>query len=100
MNKTLFAIRSVFIALCAGGGWLVCYTIREWDDYRLRATMIGMMIGILVVLVDMLLKGFSLRGLSAITFGLGVGCLISYFIGSSPLFRFGEPEIIYLSQLG
>jgi uncharacterized protein YacL len=100
MNKTLLAIRIVFIVLCAAGGWLVCYTVREWDDYRTRATLIGLMIGVLVVLVDVMLKGFSLRGLSAITFGLAVGCLISFFISNSPLFRFGEPEIIYLSQLG
>lgn len=100
MDKTLLAIRIVFVALCAAGGWLVCYTVGEWDGYRARATLIGFMLGALVVLVDVMLKGFSLRGLSAITFGLAVGWLIAFFIGSSPLFRFGEPEIIYLSQLG
>ncbi len=76
MKKTLGVIRAVCIALCAGAGWLVCYAITDWDAYRLRATVIGLLIGILVVLVDILLKGFSLRGLSAITFGLGMGTLV------------------------
>ena len=77
MNKTLLPIRFVFMVLCAAGGWLMCYTIQEWDAYRLRATLIGLLIGVLVVLVDIMLKGFSLRGLSAITFGIGMGMLVA-----------------------
>ncbi len=99
MNKTLLLIRIVFIALCAAAGWLVCFSIREWDDYWLRATFIGFSIGLLVVLVDIMLKGFSLRGLSAITFGLAIGTLISYLISTSPLFEEGEPQMIYLTRL-
>jgi uncharacterized protein YacL len=99
MNKTLLPIRLVFMVLCAAGGWLVCYTIQEWDDYRLRATIIGLLIGVLVVLVDIMLKGFSLRGLSAITFGLAVGALVAFFISSSPLFEYGDPQAVYLFRL-
>ena len=99
MNKTLLPIRAVFIALCAAAGWLLCYSIQEWDAYRLRATLIGLLIGVLVVLVDMLLKGFSLRGLSALTFGLAVGALVAMFLSSSPLFDNGDPQVIYLFRL-
>jgi uncharacterized protein YacL len=99
MNKTLLPIRAVFIALCAAAGWLVCYTIPEWDHFQVRATFIGLSIGVLVVLTDILLKGFSLRGLSAITFGLAVGTLISFFIGHSPIFAVGDPQTIFLVQL-
>ena len=99
MNKTLLPIRLVFMVLCAAGGWLVCYTIQEWDDYRLRATIIGLLIGVLVVLVDIMLKGFSLRGLSAITFGLAVGAVVAFFISSSPLFEYGDPQAVYLFRL-
>jgi hypothetical protein len=84
MDKTLLPIRLVFIVLCTVAGWLVCYTIPEWDRYWFVAVLIGCLIGLLVVLVDVLLKGFSLRGLSAITFGIGVGALISYMLGVSP----------------
>jgi len=100
MDKTLLPIRLVFILLCGAGGWLVCYTVSDWDDYRVLAAAIGTLLGFLVVLVDILLKGFSLRGLSAITFGLIVGSLTSYLISTSPLLEEGDPQIIYLVRLG
>lgn len=99
MNKTLLAIRIFFIALCVIASWLVCYTIQEWDSHRSLAMMIGLLIGVLVVLVDLMLKGFSLRGLTALTFGLGIGAIVSWIIGSSPLLNKGDPSIIYLVQL-
>ena len=99
MNKTLLAIRVFFIALCAVASWLVCYTVEEWDHRRGLAIAIGLMIGTLVVLVDLMLKGFSLRGLSALTFGLGVGSLIAWLLSTSPLLKLGDPQIIFLVQL-
>jgi uncharacterized protein YacL len=99
MNRTLLPIRLLFVALCAAAGWLVCLTEPAWDDRRLLATVIGFMIGSLVVLVDVLLKGFSLRGLSAISFGLLIGSLISYLISVSPLLGVGDPQIIFLVRL-
>ncbi len=99
MNKTLLPIRIVFIALCAAAGWLVCYAISDWDHFRVRAVVVGFCIGTLVVLVDVMLKGFSLRGLSALTFGIGVGVLIAHLVGTSPLLEQGDPAIIYLVRL-
>ncbi len=99
MNKTLLVIRIVFIALCAIGSWLLCYTVQEWDSHRGLAVSVGLMIGVLVVLVDLMLKGFSLRGLTALTFGLAVGAVIAWLIGTSPLLNKGDPSIIYLVQM-
>ncbi|AOS45340.1 putative PIN and TRAM-domain containing protein precursor [Lacunisphaera limnophila] len=99
MNKTLLVIRLLFIFLCIAASWLVCYSIKEWDDHRGLAMVIGLMIGLLVVLIDVMLKGFSLRGLTALTFGLAMGTLISWMIGSSPLLQEGDPQVIYLVQL-
>lgn len=99
MNRTLLAIRICFFALCITGSWLVAYTVREWDAYRWVAVVIGGLIGALVILVDLLLKGFSLRGLTAITFGLGVGALIAWLISTSPLLEQGDPQIIFLVRL-
>lgn len=99
MNKTLLSIRIFFITLCAIASWLVCYSVVEWDQHRGLALAIGLLIGCLVVLVDVLLKGFSLRGLTALSFGLGLGALVAWLISSSPLFSRGEPEILYLVQL-
>ncbi len=100
MDKTLLPIRLAFVALCAAAGWLVCYTIFEWDRYRVLAATIGFLIGALVVLVDVMLKGFSLRGLTALSFGIGIGLLIAYMVGTSPLLAEGDPQVIYLVRLG
>lgn len=100
MNSTLWPIRVVFILLCAAAGWLVCYAVKEWDAHRTLATFIGLSLGVLMVLVDIMLKGFSLRGLSAISFGLMAGTLIAYLVGISPLLEEGDPQIIFLTRLG
>lgn len=99
MDKTLLPIRLVFVALCAAGGWLVCYTITDWDRYRGVAVAVGLSIGLLVVLVDIMLKGFSLRGLSAVTLGIATGTIVAHLIGSSPLLEYGDPTLIYLVRL-
>lgn len=96
MDKTLLPIRLVFVALCAAAGWLICYTITDWDQQRGIALTVGLCIGLLVVLVDVMLKGFSLRGLSAVTVGIGFGTLIAYLVGNSPIFQEGDPKMIYL----
>jgi uncharacterized protein YacL len=108
MDKTLFSIRLFFVTLCSAAGWLVSLTILAGDKYRITAIVVGFFIGLLVVLVDMMLKGFSLRGLSALTFGLGVGLLIAYLVGASPLLEAQvnaeqpgiDPSTIYLVRLG
>src|SRR5688500_14219743 len=100
MDKTLLPIRLVFVALCAAGGWLVCYAVTDWDQYRAVAVVVGLCIGLLVVLVDIMLKGFSLRGLSAVTLGIGVGTLIAHLVSISPLLEQGDDTRIYLVRLG
>lgn len=86
MTQTIRIIRIFFFLLCLVGGWLISYGVPDWDRYRWLATFIGACIGALVILLDVLLKGFSLRGLSALSFGLFMGWLCAYLIGSSPLF--------------
>ena len=100
MNRTLLIIRIFFILLCGAGSWLLWYATPEWERHQALVVVIGLLIGSLVILVDLLLKGFSLRGLSALTFGLGVGAVIAFFISSSPLFEHGEEQIVFLSRLG
>ena len=99
MKKTLLPIRILFVTVCVASGWLVCYVGDQLDAKRGVGALIGLLLGVLVVLVDILLKGFSLRGLSAVTFGLAVGTLIAYMLQTSPLFRLGDAQTIYLFQL-
>jgi uncharacterized protein YacL len=102
MNKTLFSIRLVFVGLCAAAGWLVSLTILAGERHPVSSIMVGLLIGTLVVLVDVLLKGFSLRGLSAITFGIAVGLLIAHMVSVSPLLEKGtlEPATEYGIRIG
>ena len=86
MDSTLRVLRIFFIILCIVGAWLIAYVVPEWEDYHWLAMSIGAGIGVLVVLIDIMLKGFSLRGLSALTFGLFVGWICAHLLGNSPLF--------------
>lgn len=101
MDKTLLPIRLVFVALCAAAGWLVSITIFAAEaNSRVVSVLVGFFIGLLVVLVDILLKGFSLRGLSAVTFGIGVGLVIAFMIAKSPLFESTvDPQTVYLVRV-
>jgi uncharacterized protein YacL len=100
MNRTLFPIRLVFVLICAASGYLVCFTIPDWDSHRALATFFGGALGLLLVLIDVMLKGFSLRGLSAITFGLAVGTLMSHLVSVSPLLEEGDAQTKFLFRLG
>jgi uncharacterized protein YacL len=99
MEPTLRIIRIFFFAMCLAAGLLVGYAVPEWDEYRWVAGIVAGCIGALVILVDILLKGFSLRGLSALTFGLFIGWLMAKFIVTSPLFDFPFDRDDGLGQL-
>lgn len=102
MNKTIFLFRLFFLILSFLGCLLMNYVIEEWTF--LPVFFVGMSVAALVILTDILLEGFSLRGLSAITFGLFVGGLIAFLISSSPLFEPLEQDpdlaqMLFLSRL-
>jgi uncharacterized protein YacL len=108
MDKTLLPIRIAFVLICAAAGWLVSFTLLAGDDRRGLAVGVGLAIGVLVVLVDILLKGFSLRGLSAMTFGLAVGLVVAHMFAISPLLEIAnspfdtrglEPGTVYLIRV-
>ena len=100
MGATLLTIRIFFFLLVVGASFLVAYTVPEWDDHRWIAISVGILIGALVLLTDVLLKGFSLRGLSALTFGIFIGWLNAFFIDSSRLFEGGDPQVLFIIRLG
>jgi len=88
------------MTLSVAGAYLLWYAAGYEGTERLGLYMtVGILLGALTILVDLLLKGFSLRGLTAITFGLGMGALVAYLISSSPLLETGDPEVIYLVRL-
>jgi uncharacterized protein YacL len=99
MDRTLLPIRLVFVPLCAAAGFLVCVSSADTFAYRWIGLVMGGLLGLLLVLTDVMLKGFSLRGLSALTFGLAIGTLISFLISVSPLFSGGDQQTMYLVRL-
>lgn len=102
MKKNLFIIRTFFLLISLSGCFLIWYYTEAWDLWQVF--FVGMSMAALVILTDLLLEGFSLRSLSAVTFGLAIGALIAYLINNSPLFQplQGEPDLeqmLYLSTL-
>jgi uncharacterized protein YacL len=84
MKNNIITIRIFFLLVCFLGCVLIWYQVGEWSLWQVLA--VGMCMAALVILTDLQLKGFSLRSLSALTFGLAVGGLIAYLVNNSPLF--------------
>lgn len=99
MNQSVLIFRAILIAFCAVGGYGVWYAFRDLGSVWLCMT-VSVLIGCLLILVDVLLKGFSLRGLSALTFGLLAGIFAAHLITISPLFEGGDPQVVYISRVG
>ncbi|MGF1530722.1 MAG: PIN/TRAM domain-containing protein [Puniceicoccaceae bacterium] len=83
-NPTINAIRGFFLFFCLLGGFLISFSEPGWN--RGLVVTSALLIGVLVVLIDIYLEGFSLRGLTALTFGIGLGTLVAILIDLSPLF--------------
>jgi len=104
MKSTIIIIRAVFFVLCLLGGYLVWLGNPDMTSNRWLCVAVAGGIGALTILVDVFLKGFSLRGLTAITFGLAVGTLIASLINNSPLFDplIKSPDLagmVYMTRL-
>jgi uncharacterized protein YacL len=96
---TLLVLRVCFLMLCVLGSWSISQLHDEWSRHPILAVIIGLAGGGAFIGVDKALKGFSLRGLSAATFGLFVGFMVSYFIGNSVLFKFIDEEPKLIAQI-
>ena len=85
----LWVIRVLFLCLCTTGGYAISQVRTEFivSPYAgLWGMVIGFGFGWLMIAIDEMLKGFSLRAFSAITFGLLLGFLVALLIDRSGLF--------------
>ena len=87
---SLWIIRILFLSLCTAGGLAVSQVRPEWLSHPLQATIVGFGFGWLMIAIDEMLKGFSLRAFSATTFGLLLGTVVALLIDHSRLL--GEPD--------
>ena len=99
----LWVIRILFLCLCTIGGYAVSQVRPEYVGVPL-AGLLGMVIGFgfgwLMIAIDEMLKGFSLRAFSATTFGLLLGMAVALLIDKSGLFENAEDKVRWLIRLG
>jgi uncharacterized protein YacL len=99
----LWSIRFLFLGLCMLGGYAVSQVRPEYVGQS-HGDMFGVMIGFgfggLLIAIDEMLKGFSLRAFSATTFGLLLGTVVAMLIDRSGLFDNAEDKSRWLMRLG
>lgn len=99
---SLNLIRAVFVLITTAVG--VSIAMGQWPERGWIGAYGGFAFGVLVVLLDMGLRDFSIRGFSTGTFGLLVGLLCAWLVTRIDIFRsgwFGNIELAgELFQLG
>ena len=99
----LLAIRVLFLCLCGVAGYEVSQVRPEYvglSHSGLLGLGVGVGFGFMMILIDELLKSFSLRAFSAVTFGLLLGLFVAVLIDSSGLFEQADQAQRSLIRLG
>src|SRR5213594_3839614 len=100
----LWVIRILFLSLCTVAGYAISQVRPEFVSHTYSGAL-GMVIGFgfgwLMIAIDEMVKGFSLRAFSATTFGLLLGTVVALLIDRSGLFQYAEqPTTRWLIRLG
>src|ERR1044071_3034169 len=98
----VWIIRIFFLSLCTLGGYAVGEVHPYYQNVE-HAGWIGMVIGFgfgwLLIAIDEMVKGFSLRAFSATTFGLLLGAFVALLVDHSGLFETAEGPTRWLIRL-
>lgn len=96
----LWVLRIAFLVLCMLGGYAVSELQPSLIGNRGYGLMIGFGFGGLLIGIDEMLKGFSLRAFSSATFGLFLGTVIALMVDRSRIFVFVDDErVLWLVRL-
>jgi uncharacterized protein YacL len=82
----IWVIRILFLVLCTVAGFAISQVRPEYADHPFFGMLIGFGFGGMMIAIDEMLKGFSLRAFSATTFGLFLGSVVALLIDQSGLF--------------
>jgi uncharacterized protein YacL len=93
---TVNLLRVLFVTACATIGAMVSMAIQNnaWPGLLL-----GIVLGLVVVLIDRLLKGFSLRAFSSATFGLLLGLLFASLLSASDILHYQSETTQWVARL-
>src|ERR1700738_493174 len=93
---TVNLLRALFVTFCAAIGASVSAELVEnaWPGLAL-----GIVAGLAIVLIDRLLKGFSLRAFSSATFGLLLGLLFASLLMASDVLRYQSDTVQWAARL-
>src|ERR1700744_1140154 len=95
----LWPIRILFVSLCTVAGYSLSQMQPEWVNHPSQGMIIGFCFAWLLIAVDEMLKGFSLRAFSATTFGLLLGTCVAMLIDRSGLFDTTDEKVRWLIRL-
>ncbi|HUE37147.1 MAG TPA: PIN domain-containing protein [Candidatus Acidoferrum sp.] len=89
--------------MCCAAGYAVSQVRPEFvgvSHSGVYGVLTGFGFGGLLIAIDEMLKSFSLRAFSAVTFGLLLGICVALLIDNSGLFENAEPEQRWLIRMG
>ncbi len=93
---TVNLLRVLFVTFCGVVGSLIT---GELQANAIPGLIIGILSGLVLVLVDRLLKGFSLRAFSSATFGLLLGLFFANLLLASQILRYQPEETQWIARL-
>ena len=90
--SSVWVIRALFMVLSVLGGYAVSQVQPTLVPGAVNGAILGFGFGGLLIAIDEMLKGFSLRAFSAATFGLALGSLIAWMVDRSGLFVYVDEQ--------
>src|SRR3954471_9022074 len=93
---TVNLLRLLFVTFCAAIGASVS---TEMQGSLWNGLVVGIVAGLIIILVDRLLKGFSLRAFSSATFGLVLGLIFGNLLLASDVLHYQSETVQWMARL-